>query len=177
MIRALPLLLLLPLHAGATDYVVDPARSHLSFSGSAQGEAFEGRFARYSATVSIDGAATSVTAEVDVTSVDTQNSERDETLATAEFFDFAKFPKATFRTTACRAAGAGRFECDAELTIRDKTVKLAFPFTINEGGKATLDAKVTLDRTQFDVGTGDWSGEDAVAHAVEVTVHLALAPK
>jgi polyisoprenoid-binding protein YceI len=177
MIRALPLLLLLPLPAVATEYAVDPSRSQLSFAGSAQGESFEGRFARFSATVSIDGAATALTAEVDVTSVDTQNSERDETLATAEFFDFEKFPKATFRTTSCRAAGAGRFECDAELTIRDRTRKLAFPFTLNEGGKATLDAKVTLDRTQFDVGTGDWAGEDAVAHAVAVTVHLALTPK
>lgn len=178
MIRTLPLLLLLlPPHADATEYAVDPARSSVSFSGSAQGEAFEGKFTRFSATVSIDAAATALTAEVDVTSVDTQNSERDETLATAEFFDFANFPKAMFRTTACRAAGSGRFECDAELTIRDRTRKLAFPFTLDEDGRATLDAKVTLDRTQFDVGTGDWAGEDAVAHAVEVTVHLALAPK
>jgi len=175
--RALSLLLFLPFAASAGEYVVDAAGSTLTFRGSAQGEAFDGKFKAFTATVAVDATQAAITAEIDVTSVDTQNSERDETLATAEFFDFARFPKATFRTKSCRAAGTGKFECDAELTIRDRTQKLAFRFTLNEGGKSTLDAKATLDRTQFDVGTGDWAGEDAVAHAVEVTVHLALAPK
>lgn len=174
----LTVLLALPLAAVAGEYTVDAGASRLSFEGSAQGEAFAGRFARFTATVAIDATTAAITADIDVASVDTQNAERDETLATSEFFDFAKFPKATFRTKTCRAAGAGKFECDAELTIRDKARPVAFPFAFAEsGGKATLDATVTLDRTQFDVGTGDWAGEDAVAHAVTVTVHLVLAPK
>ncbi|HET7843412.1 MAG TPA: YceI family protein [Xanthomonadales bacterium] len=181
MIRALPVLLLLPLAASARDYAVDAGASTLTFKGSAQGEAFDGKFSRFTATVAVDAAdatKTAIAAEIDVASVDTQNAERDETLAGAEFFDFAKFPKATFRTKSCKAAGAGKFTCDAELTIRDKSQAIAFPFTFAEGpGKATLDATVALDRTKFDVGTGDWSGEDAVAHAVTVNVHLVLAPK
>ena len=182
MIRSVALLLLaLPFTAGAGEYSVDAAGSKLSFKGSAQGEAFEGVFKRFSATVAVDPAdatKTALTADIDIASVDTQNAERDETLATGDFFDAAKFPKATFRTKSCQAAGAGKFTCDAELTIRDKSRPVAFPFTFAEsGGKATLDANVTLDRTQFDVGTGDWAGEDAVAHAVAVSVHLALTPK
>lgn len=172
------LLLLVPFAAGATDYAVDAADSKLAFKGSAQGEAFDGAFKRFTATVAVDAANTAVTAEIDVASADTANSERDETLATAEFFDYAKFPKAKFHTTSCKPAGAGRFDCQAELTIRDKTQAIAFPFTLAEsGGKATLDATVSLDRTKFDVGTGDWAGEDTVAHAVTVNVHLLLTAK
>ena len=174
----LPLLLLFPFAAGAAEFAVDPGASKLTFKGSAQGEAFEGVFKRFTATVSVDPTSAALTADIDVTSADTANSERDETLATAEFFDYAKFPKAKFRTISCTAPGGGKYECFAELTIRDKTQPIAFPFTFAEGGgKATLDATVSLDRTKFDVGTGDWAGEDTVAHAVTVNVHLVLAAK
>lgn len=172
------LLLMVPFAAGATDYAVDAAGSRLAFTGSAQGESFDGAFKRFTATVSVDAASAAIAAEIDVASADTANSERDETLATAEFFDYAKFPTAKFHTTSCKSAGAGRYECQAELTIRDRTQPIAFPFTFAEGGgKATLDATVSLDRTKFDVGTGDWAGEDTVAHAVTVNVHLVLAAK
>ena len=106
-----------------------------------------------------------------------REQERDDALATPEFFSFAKYPKAHFRTLSCKAgAGAGRIDCDAELTIRDKTRKLAFPLTFAEsGGKATLKAEVTLDRMQYGVGaSGDWTDEHTVGHQVKVNVDLTL---
>ena len=179
-----PLLLAALLFAGpaaAVDYAVVPDKSVLRFIADYEGEPFEGGFGRFTATVSVDpanAANTRITADIDVASANTENEERDQTLATAEFFDTAKFPKAAFRTTACRGS-APSFTCDAELTIRDRTQKLAFPFTLtpHADGSTRLEADVVLKRLAFDVGTGDWADTALIGDDVKVHVDLTLKPK
>ena len=164
--------------AGAADYTADPARSSLSFSGTQDGEPFEGRYRSFDARIVVDdatGLPTGITARIDVTSADTRNAERDQTLGTAEFFDYARFPSAQFRTLACRSAGA-KPACDAELTIRDRTRPLLFPFTwtMQGDGRAKLEATVVVKRLQFDVGSGDWADTSMIGDDVTVRVSLAL---
>jgi polyisoprenoid-binding protein YceI len=166
--------------AAAKDWTLDAKASHLRFSATQQGEPFAGEFARFTPKIAVDPAqpaAAKIDVEIDLASANTKSSERDETLRGEDFFWTSKYPKAHFRTLACKAgAGAGRIECEAELTIRDKTRKLAFPFAFAESaGKATLKAEVTLDRTQYGVGaSGDWTDEETVGHQVKVTVDLTL---
>lgn len=164
--------------AQSKDWSLDAKASHLKFSGSQQGESFSGEFTRFAPRIALDPAKpaeTKIEVEIDLGSANSRNKERDDTLATPDFFWTAKYPKAHFRTLACKSAAPGRYECDAELTIRDKTRKLAFPFTFAEsGGKATLKAEVELDRTQYDVGTGDWADDGTVGHKVKVGVDLTL---
>ena len=169
---------LVAMPAAAVDYAVVPDKSVLRFIAEYEGESFEGGLGRVTATVSIDGAGTRITADIDVASANTENEERDQTLATAEFFDTAKFPKATFRTLACRGA-APSFTCDAELTLRDRTQKLAFPFTLTPqaDGSARLEADVVSKRLAFDVGTGDWADTALIGDDVKVHVDLTLKPK
>jgi polyisoprenoid-binding protein YceI len=164
---------------GARDWQMDAARSHLRFSGTTQGEAFKGEFRRFKPTIALEPGkpeSVRIEVEIEVASADTQNKERDDVLATPEFFGFDKFPKARFRTLSCKAgAGKDAYACDAELTIRDKTRKLAFPFTFSEaGGKATLKSEIKLDRMAYDIGTGDWADAATLAHEVGVSVELTL---
>lgn len=167
--------------AAAVDYAVVPEQSVLRFIAEYEGEPFEGGFGRFTATISIDAATaagTRIVAEIDVASANTENEERDQTLATEEFFDTARFPKAMFRTLACRGT-APSWTCDAELTIRDRTRKLVFPFTLTPrpDGSARLEADVVLQRLAFDVGTGDWADTALIGDAVKVHVDLMLKPK
>ncbi len=156
------------------------ADSTLKFSGIQQGEAFEGKFGRFASTIHFDPAALAdakFDVAIDIASADSANSERDETLLGAEFFDNARFPKARFVTGTFRQVGPGKFEADATLTIRDKSVPVKFPFTwTGDARTAELKAKVTLDRLAFDVGTGEWEDEETVGRKVDVNVHLKLAP-
>jgi polyisoprenoid-binding protein YceI len=165
--------------AAARDWQMDAGASHLRFAGTAQGEAFKGEFKRFTPKLSLDAdqpEATKIEVEIDVTSAGSQNKERDDTLASEDFFWYAKFPKAKFRTTSCKAgSGKSAIQCEAELTIRDKTKKLEFPFTFSASGdKATLKAEVKLNRLDYGIGGGDWADESVVAHEVRVTVDLAL---
>lgn len=164
--------------ARAAEYVADPARSSLTFSGTQDGEPFDGRYRSFDARVAVDdatGLPTGITARIDVTSADTRNAERDQTLGTSEFFDYARFPSARFRTLACRSA-APEPACDAELTIRDRTRPLRFPFTwtMQPDGRAKLEASVVVKRLQFDVGSGDWADTTMIGDDVTVRISLVL---
>lgn len=154
--------------------------STLGFSGQQQGEAFDGQFRTFAAQIHFDPAAIAdahFDVSIDIASADTANSERDETMLGADFFDSAKFSKAHFVTSKFRQLSPGKFEADATLTIRDKTMPVKFPFTWSGDAKAAvLDAKVTLDRLAFGLGSGEWEDESSVGHKVEVIVHLKLAP-
>jgi len=165
-------------HADAPTYVPVLAQSSLSFMGTQQGEKFTGVFRDYDAKIAYapDQLATS---HIDVTirlkSLDSKSQDRDSALAGADWFDFAKYPTATFRAATIRATPTGPVG-DADLTIKGHTKRIAFPFTWKvEGGKATLDARVTLDRIDFGLGTGEWADDAVAGKKVDVVVHLQLA--
>jgi polyisoprenoid-binding protein YceI len=169
-----------PAAAQGTDWTLVPAGSSLSFASSYDGEAFSGRFQRFTPRIALDPAApeaTRIEVAIDIASVGTDNEERDGTLATPEFFWTTKFPTATFRTTACKAgASPGAIDCEASLTLRDRTV--AMPFNLRfeaSGDRATLKAQAQVDRIAFEVGSGDWADTALIPQFVDVTVDLVLA--
>ena len=174
----LALLLLLPAAALARDWQVDAAKSTLAFKGTYQDEGFDGRFRKFDAVITYDAADPSKSkfdVSVDLVSVDTGSSERDDTLATADFFDTSKTPKAHFATESF-AKNGDAVEAKGNLTIRNKTkpVTLTVKFAEN-GNAATLDVDTTLKRADFGLGNGsDWAdiGADVPVHG-----HLVLTAK
>lgn len=81
-----------------------------------------GRFTRFDADVVIGETleTTSVTATIDVASIDTANADRDAHVLSPEIIDVAKRPTLAFRSTRVRGAGS-EFVVDGELTIGDVT--------------------------------------------------------
>jgi polyisoprenoid-binding protein YceI len=113
---------------------------------------------------------------VDVASVDTKSSERDDTLRTPDFFNPAKYPQAHFVTQSFGKGADGGLEAKGTLTIRDQTkpVTLKVKF-VSTGDSATLDVDTLLNRMDFGLGTSsDWVdiGKDVSVHG-----HLALTGK
>ncbi|HEY6894241.1 MAG TPA: YceI family protein [Rhodanobacteraceae bacterium] len=178
MSRLLLLALLLPVAAFARDWQVDAAKSTLSFKGTYQNEGFDGKFKKFDAAIAYDAAdptKSKFDVTVDLTSVDTGSGERDDTLATADFFDTSKTPKAHFVTDSF-AKNGDAVEAKGNLTIRNKTkpVTLAVKFA-ESGNAATLDVDTTLKRADFDLGNGgDWAD---IGAEVPVHAHLVLTAK
>ena len=178
MYKIVLLLLLLPLTCLARDWQVDMAKSTLTFSGTYQGGPFAGKFRKFDAAISYDEADLSKSkfdVKIDVTSVDTQSSERDDTLRTADFFDTAKYPQAHFVTNSVERDAAGVL-AKGTLTIREtsKPVMLKVQFAASAAG-TTLDVDTTLNRLDFGLGTSnDWAdiGKDIGVHG-----HLLLTAK
>lgn len=175
----LPLLLaLLWLPAGvfAADWRVLPGASSLGFSAEAQGETFDGRFSRFEARIRFDPAALEASrfeVEIALDSVDSQNSERDDMLAEAEFFDSAKQPNARYVAERFVALGGSRYRADGELELRGvrRPVALQFDWSV-DGEQARLTGEASLDRLAFGVGSGEWEDTELIAR--EVAVHATL---
>lgn len=158
--------------AMAATWAIDAAGSKLGFSGKQNGEAFAGKFGRFSGTIAFDPAkpdAGHADIAIDMASAGTGDTQRDEALPQAEWFNSKKFPQAHFVATAFRAKGGDAFEAAGTLSIRGITRDVTLPFTLAIAGD-TAHAKGHLDlvRTTYGVGQGPWSSAQWVALEVGV---------
>lgn len=174
---ALAALVLATAPAFAADWETRADSSSLGFTGSAQGESFTGVFNRFRADIRFDPDALDASAfdvHIDLASVDTRNSERDETLLSADFFRVRREAQARYRASRFRDLGDGRYAADGELTLRGVTRPVTLEFSFSPGAPAVLEGRATLDRIDFDVGGGEWADASTIAHAVHVTTRLEL---
>jgi len=177
-----PLLLALALPglASAADYAVQPAASKLGFSGSFQGQSFDGTFGKWTAAISYDAAKLATSkfdVQVDLSSVKTGDKDRDGALPGADFFNIAKFPQAHFVTTGFRQNGANVI-ADGNLTLRGVTKPVSLNVVFKPAGTgATLDVTGVLKRLDFGVGGGDYADTSVIANDVKINAHLVLTAK
>lgn len=163
----------------AQDWTMQAPGSSLRFSGTAQGESFEGRFTQFTPSIRFDPAALDQArfdVRIALASADSQNQERDDTMKGADFFDVQNYPEARFIATEFAADGKA-FLAKGALELRGTRQPVTLRFTWTPDGKgARLDGKATLDRTAFGVGGGDWADPESIAHEVGVATTLMLAP-
>jgi polyisoprenoid-binding protein YceI len=164
--------------ASARIWQLDAAHSTLTFANTYQGVEYTGQFRRFDARIDYDPADLAhakFDVTVDVTSLDTQNSERDHAALGADFFDTAKFPRAHFVTTSLRKAADGKVIADGLLTLRGigKPVTLVVKFA-QRGDTATLDVSAHVKRLDFGIGTGQWADPSLIGDGVSVHGHLLL---
>jgi polyisoprenoid-binding protein YceI len=121
----------LPLTTGT--WTIDAAHSGVYFKVRHLGLTnVRGRFNGVDAwlTVGDDLATTSFGATIDITTVDTNQPDRDAHLRSTDFFSADEHPTLNFESSAIRETGDGEFEADGKLTINGITqeVRLAVEF-------------------------------------------------
>ena len=94
---------LFPLLAFSADYSIDPNHSSAQFTvRHLMVSNVKGAFSKVTGTISYDPnnlATSSVDASIDVSTVDTRQPQRDADLRSDHFFDVAKYPTITFKST------------------------------------------------------------------------------
>ena len=176
---AIALALLAPSLALAADWTALPG-SALGFSSVFQGEKFTGKFARFTPVIRFDPAqltASRFDVAIDLASVDTQNSERDDGLRSEDFFNIRAHAQARYVATKFRALGQGRFVADGVLSLNGASKAIPLTFTWTGGAKPILAGTATVRRLDFKVGTGDWEDLSVLPNDVQVSTRLLLAPK
>jgi polyisoprenoid-binding protein YceI len=86
-----------------------------------------GEFTKVSGTVHIDDAdltRSRIEVAIDAASVDTRDAKRDEHLRSADFFDVAKFPSITFKSTQIEKGPDGKLLASGNLTIHGVTKRV-----------------------------------------------------
>jgi polyisoprenoid-binding protein YceI len=165
--------------AESAEYKVDPAKSKIAFSGTQQGNAFKGVFGKWDAVINFDPADlanSKVSVTFDTGSAKTGDQFIDTTLPGDDWFNVAKYPKATYTSDKIAKNSDGSYSCEGKLTIRDKTVPTNFNFALTPADLATMPVKTTfslnLDRLAFGIGEGPDKEGKMVSLQIKVDVEL-----
>jgi polyisoprenoid-binding protein YceI len=143
-----------------------------------------GRFNRFDVTLTVGEtlADTRVEATVELSSVDTNQPDRDAHLLSTNFFSAEQHPVMTFRSTGVRAAGEGEYQLDGELTVngttRPVTLDVEFhgveAYPLDGSTHAGFSATTTVDREDFGVDFNMPLGVDRFALGRKVAVEVEL---
>lgn len=168
----------------AQSYAIDYSHSHVGFAVKHFGiSTVRGEFKDYSGEVMIDEndlAASSVSIEIEVASIDTDNEQRDGHLKSADFFDAENHPKMTFKSTKIEKTDAGRFLVTGDLSIRGMTREIQLPVTFGGPLEAMgtvrigVEGETTINRQDYGLA---WSklletGGLVVANDVDISISL-----
>jgi cytochrome b561/polyisoprenoid-binding protein YceI len=163
--------------ADAPKWTVDSALSTITFNATVSGQAVPGRIKTFTATIGFDPAdptTTAITVDMDLASITMGAAQADAMLQTADWFDTAAQPKATFKAMAGKKVSPDTFELSGELTIKGITQPVVLPFTLTlDGTAAKAKGTVSIDRNAFGIGKGDAAA--AVGPEVTITIDLIAA--
>lgn len=155
-----------------------PAQSDISFVSKQMGVPVEGRFKKFDAQVTFDPAkpeASKMAFTIDVASASFGAPETDAELPKAAWFNTAKFPQATFQSSAVKGAGPGKIEVTGKLSIKGNVRDVVVPVTLTQAGPTTTaTGTFVLKRLAFKIGEGEWTDTSMVADDVQVKFKLAL---
>ncbi len=161
----------------AADQTLLPAQSEVTFVAKQVGVPLQGRFKAFAVQSRFDPKApqtSQIALQIDLGSV-AVNADTDAELAKPEWFSAAKFPKATFQSSAIKALGGGRFEVAGKLSIKGNARDLIVPVQVSQAGAlSTATGTFALKRLDFKVGDGDWADTSIVANDVQVKFKLVL---
>ena len=117
--------LLAPLHVFAAVYNIDPAHSTIGFKVKhLMITNVKGLFEKFRGTVNIDEkdiAKSKVDVTIEMASINTNITKRDDHLRSPDFFDVAKFPTMTFVSTKVEKTGSDKLKVTGNLTIKGVT--------------------------------------------------------
>jgi polyisoprenoid-binding protein YceI len=119
-------------------YQFDQARSTIGFRVNQFLGTTNGKFTQFSGSIDLDRQRpehSSVSARIQVSSIDTRIKKRDDHLRSPEFFNAAKFPQITFKSRSVKQTGPQSGDITGDLTMHGVTkpitlhVKLVTPVT------------------------------------------------
>jgi polyisoprenoid-binding protein YceI len=166
--------------AGAKTFSFDPSTgSKIEWVGSKVTGKHEGGFRDFKGTVQIDPSAPEkgkVDVEIDATTLYTDSDKLVGHLKTADFFDVANHPKATFTTTDVKK-GPDKWMITGNLTLRGITKSVTFPAKVNvaEGG-VDVDAEFAINRKDFDMKYAG-KADDLIRDDVAVKLMIRSKPR
>jgi polyisoprenoid-binding protein YceI len=105
-------------------YRFDPSGSTIGFSVHQFLGTTQGKFMKFNGKTEVDREHpenSSVTAQIDMRSIDTHIKKRDDHLRSAEFFNVEKFPYMTFKSRSVKQTGAQSGDILGDLTIHGVT--------------------------------------------------------
>ena len=165
----------------ADKYSIDPVHCHIGFSvRHLVINNIRGRFTDYAGSIIYDEqdiTRSSVEITIKAQSINTDVPPRDEHLRTSEFFDVAKFPDITFKSTRVEKRGTG-FAAIGIFTMHGVAKEITIPFKVNgksnfQGGTHLgVEGTVVIDRRDFGMSWSATLDNGGLVVGNDVTIEL-----
>ena len=167
----------------AGTWAIDPVHSEVSFVvRHMMVSKVRGRFDTFDGTIvtAENPLDSSVTASVDLSSVNTGQEQRDAHIRSADFFEVEKYPEMTFVSTAIKAAEEG-FILEGDLTLKGVTRPVTFKLEVSGfgpdaygGTRVGFSATAEINRMDYGVSfNGPVAGvAGGVVVSEKVTINL-----
>lgn len=150
-----------------------------NFEATFEGESIEGAFRGFDVDFEFDPAAPA-DAQLKVTvrlgDADLGDPDMNAILFDPAWFDVGRFADAVYQSTAVQSRGDGEFTALGVLTLKGIEQPVTVPFTWQQNDAAArMHGEFSLQRTDFGVGSGEWSAGDTIGLDVRLAFDIALA--
>jgi polyisoprenoid-binding protein YceI len=157
-------------------YLITPDNSKIEFVGSKVTGSHHGAFAKFSGAIDYAGQPekSQVTITIDTSSVTTDTPDLTKHLQTADFFDVAKYPQATFVSTEMKPGGdkGATHTVAGNLTLHGVTKSVTFPATIAVSpGVITVESTFAINRKDFGINYAG-AADNLIRDEVLLTLHV-----
>lgn len=155
------------------------ANSLLEFEGSYDGEAITGKFERFAGNLQLGNtsALAKLDVQIDIASLNSEYTERDDMLKSAEWFDTAKFAQGQYTSTGpCTLKSAAAVVCAGTLTLRK--ISKPTPITLSlAADQKSMTGSALLNRRDFGIGSGEWDQSGIIGESVKIRFTVRFAAK
>lgn len=177
LLPALLFLLASPALASGSNWHSVDGSSSIQWIANWQGNPVKGGFDKFAVEArgldSANPAGAGLSMTLDTNSISAASPDITQALHGAEWFDINQHPQAGY--TGRIDHENGDFEAKGELQLKGHTRKLDFPLTITrQGNNLVLKGQFTLQRSDFAIGSGQWSSGKTIALKVEVKFSITL---
>lgn len=160
------------LAATAAPLRTDVARSSVSVVFKQMNVPVESKFNKFAAQIEYDALKPELAkaiVEIDTASLDVGDPDMNKEVANKDWFNSAKFPKATFVSSSIKPAGAGKLTVNGKLSIKGKSTDVSFPLAVKtEAGKQVFEGALPIKRLSYGIGEGEWKDTSMVADEVTI---------
>jgi polyisoprenoid-binding protein YceI len=171
-------------YAEVPQWKIDPAHSGIYFSIKHIFSKVQGSFHEFDGQIYFDPEnlkESRAVFTVKVKSINTNHSKRDGHIQSDDFFSANKYPEMRFESSAVTHVNGPEYIMDGTLTIKDVSRKIKLPFTFL-GAKANpfdpkrsvagFEARMTIDRFDYNVGTGKFLKLGVVGKNVDILITI-----
>jgi polyisoprenoid-binding protein YceI len=167
----------------AATWTIDPVHSEVGFSvRHMMVSKVRGRFTRFSGEIvtADDPAQSSVTAEIDLSSINTGQEQRDEHIKSADFFEVETYRTMTYRSTGIKVED-GEYLLEGDLTLKGVTRTVPLKLELQGFGpdpyggyRAGFTATGELNRSDFNVSFNAPMANGGVVVGDKIQLHLEI---
>jgi polyisoprenoid-binding protein YceI len=156
-------------------YTVDAARGSVTYELKQAGSPFRGSFRRFGGELCLSAdRASRVEVWLDPASTDSGLPEIDKALKDKDFFAVGQYPRIVYASQTVEARGNAQL-ARGILEMKGKRRRLDVPFSLQRQGDGLVaSGTMTLNRLDYDIGTGEWSNTSWLGGEVKVEFRAVL---